>query len=162
MLNSRALEILHGKVGSYFLPQAYAEGCPTHQSYPAGHAVRAKVVYQVVRADGVSINKAGMTPDEIVFSVAGGFSDYRPFATPSQTNASGRFNDIPVGTCFEGFASNLCIDVRQEFRIKVPTSGGEQIYFLGTQANRRDCRDGIRVTVTTGTDSQTFTLGTVN
>jgi hypothetical protein len=130
---------------------------------PSGYiGYGAKVVYQVVGEEGTPINKAGMTPEEIVSSAAGGFSDYRPFATPSQTDASGRFNDIPIGTCFQNATSNVCIDVRQEFRIKVPTNAGEQTYFLGTQANRRDCRDGIRVTVSTGVDSQTFTLGTVN
>lgn len=50
LLNSRALEILHGKVGSYLLPQAYAEGCPTHPSYPAGHAVIAGACTTVLKA----------------------------------------------------------------------------------------------------------------
>ncbi len=39
ILNSRSLEITFSKSGSYLLPQAYAEGCPAHPSYPAGHAV---------------------------------------------------------------------------------------------------------------------------
>lgn len=50
LLNSRALEILHDKVGSYLLPQAYAEGCPTHPSYPAGHAVIAGACTTVLKA----------------------------------------------------------------------------------------------------------------
>jgi len=125
----------------------------------------AKVVYQVVRQDGTAIAKAGMTPEEIFSSAAGGITDYRAFATPPQTDATGKFNDIPIGTCFGNNATgNICLDVKQEFRIRVPLSGGgEQIYFLGTQTNRRDCRDGIRVTISTGgLDPQTYTLGTVN
>jgi hypothetical protein len=39
ILNSRSLEISFSKSDSYLLPQAYAEGCPAHPSYPAGHAV---------------------------------------------------------------------------------------------------------------------------
>jgi hypothetical protein len=66
--------------------------------------------------------------------------------------------DTPVGTCSVA-PFNFCVDVRQEFRIKTPNNS---IYFLGTQANRRDCRDGLRITVSTGVASQTFTLGTVN
>ena len=135
----------------------------TNLNCPQGYVgYGAKVVYQVIRQDGTAILKAGMTPEEIVSSAAGGFSDYRPFATPTTTDSAGKFNDIPIGTCFQNPPSNICLDVRQQFRVKVPTANGEQLYFLGTEANRRDCRDGIKVTITTGTDTQTYTLGTVN
>jgi hypothetical protein len=33
------LETILRRGGTYLLPQAYAEGCPAHPSYPAGHAV---------------------------------------------------------------------------------------------------------------------------
>ncbi|MGH9915603.1 MAG: hypothetical protein ACRD63_09995 [Pyrinomonadaceae bacterium] len=120
----------------------------------------AQVLYQVVDAEGQPISKSGMTPEETVSSPAGGFSDFRSFATPRTTDASGRLVDIPIGTCSNA-TSNFCLDVRQEFRVKVPTSAGEQVFFIVTRTDRRDCRDGIRVTVT-GTNNQTFTLGTVN
>ncbi|KAF1086682.1 PAP2 superfamily protein [Sporotomaculum syntrophicum] len=38
LLNSQAVEEVFKKFGTYLLPQAYAEGCPTHSAYPAGHA----------------------------------------------------------------------------------------------------------------------------
>lgn len=38
ILNSEALSLSFQKYGTYLLPQAYAEGCPTHPSYPSGHA----------------------------------------------------------------------------------------------------------------------------
>lgn len=38
LLNSQALSKVFSKFGTYLLPQAYPEGCPTHPSYPAGHA----------------------------------------------------------------------------------------------------------------------------
>lgn len=38
LLNSAALPAVFATNGSYLLPQAYAEGCPLHPSYPAGHA----------------------------------------------------------------------------------------------------------------------------
>ncbi len=38
LLNSDALTNIFGTFGSYFLPVAYPEGCPSHPSYPAGHA----------------------------------------------------------------------------------------------------------------------------
>jgi len=38
LLNSQAVSDTFNKFGTYLLPQAYAEGCPTHPAYPAGHA----------------------------------------------------------------------------------------------------------------------------
>jgi membrane-associated phospholipid phosphatase len=49
ILNSQALETTFSKAGSYLLPQAYAEGCPAHPSYPAGHAVVAGACVTVLK-----------------------------------------------------------------------------------------------------------------
>lgn len=38
LLNSKALDEVLNKYDTYLLPQAYPEGCPSHPSYPAGHA----------------------------------------------------------------------------------------------------------------------------
>ena len=38
LLNSQAVSEIFSKYGTYLLPVAYAEGCPTHPAYPAGHA----------------------------------------------------------------------------------------------------------------------------
>jgi hypothetical protein len=37
VLNSQAVQQVFSKYGSYFLPQAFPEGSPTHPSYPTGH-----------------------------------------------------------------------------------------------------------------------------
>ncbi|PYS56619.1 MAG: phosphoesterase [Acidobacteria bacterium] len=37
VLNSAALPIINSNYGSYFLPQAFPEGSPTHPCYPTGH-----------------------------------------------------------------------------------------------------------------------------
>ena len=50
LLNSAALENVFEGIGTYLLPQAYAEGCPTHPSYPAGHAVVAGACATVLKA----------------------------------------------------------------------------------------------------------------
>ena len=34
---SAVLPLIHAKYGSYLLPQAFPEGCPTHPCYPTGH-----------------------------------------------------------------------------------------------------------------------------
>ncbi|MHB8986849.1 MAG: vanadium-dependent haloperoxidase [Eubacteriales bacterium] len=38
LLNSQAVSEVFSKYGTYLLPMAYPEGCPTHPAYPAGHA----------------------------------------------------------------------------------------------------------------------------
>jgi hypothetical protein len=38
VLNSQVFAKTFAKTGSYFLPQAFPEGCPQHPSYGAGHA----------------------------------------------------------------------------------------------------------------------------
>jgi len=50
LLDSEALEESRRKFGSYLLPQAYAEGSPTHPSYPAGHSVVAGAGVTVLKA----------------------------------------------------------------------------------------------------------------
>ena len=50
ILNSAALEIIFSRSNTYLLSQAYPEGCPTHPSYPAGHAVVAGACATVLKA----------------------------------------------------------------------------------------------------------------
>lgn len=50
VLNSVALSRTFSKFGSYLLPQAFPEGCPTHTAYPSGHAVYAGAAVTVLKA----------------------------------------------------------------------------------------------------------------
>jgi len=50
LLQSEALTRIKGAQGSWLLPQAYPEGCPTHPSYPAAHAVNAGACATVLKA----------------------------------------------------------------------------------------------------------------
>ncbi|HEX4947316.1 MAG TPA: phosphatase PAP2 family protein [Blastocatellia bacterium] len=49
LLNSPVLEQVARTFGSYLLPQAYAEGCPTHPAYPSGHATIAGACVTVLK-----------------------------------------------------------------------------------------------------------------
>jgi len=49
-LHSDALARVKAATGSYLLPMAYPEGCPTHPSYPAAHAVNAGACATVLKA----------------------------------------------------------------------------------------------------------------
>lgn len=52
LLNSAALPAILtlNSTGTYLLPQAYAEGCPSHPSYPAGHATVAGTCVTILKA----------------------------------------------------------------------------------------------------------------
>jgi len=49
-LNARVLSTVLRTYGSYLLPMAYPEGCPTHPAYPAGHAAIAGACTTVLKA----------------------------------------------------------------------------------------------------------------
>lgn len=50
VLNSRAVADTFSKYGTYLLPQAFPEGCPTHPAYGAGHAAFGAAGVTVVKA----------------------------------------------------------------------------------------------------------------
>lgn len=75
LLNSQAVTKVFSSTGGYLLPMAYPEGCPTHPSYPAGHATISGACTTVLKAffresfniptpvvaadDGLSLNPYG-------------------------------------------------------------------------------------------------------
>jgi membrane-associated phospholipid phosphatase len=50
VLDSEVLPLIKGAYGTSFLPLAYPEGCPTHPSYPGGHATIAGACVTVLKA----------------------------------------------------------------------------------------------------------------
>lgn len=50
VLNCKAVADIFSKHGTYFLPQAYPEGCPLHPSYGQGHAAIAGACVTVLKA----------------------------------------------------------------------------------------------------------------
>jgi hypothetical protein len=50
LTNSAALKAVFAANGNYLLPQAYAEGCPLHPSYPSGHATVAGACSAMLKA----------------------------------------------------------------------------------------------------------------
>lgn len=68
VLNSEAVSLVFNKYGTYLLPQAYAEGCPTHPSYPAGHANFIGAMVTILKA---FFNESFVIPDPVVASSDG-------------------------------------------------------------------------------------------
>lgn len=68
VLDSAALNAVLGATGSYLLPLAYPEGCPTHPAYPAGHAAIAGACVTALKA---FFNESFVLPDPVVASADG-------------------------------------------------------------------------------------------
>ncbi len=110
--HSEALEETVRQYDSYLLPQAYAEGSPTHPSYPAGHSVVAGAGVTVLKAlfDGdyvfaadekVIPNEDGtelLTADELTDGVRAGF-DLEP----------GIFDELTVRGELNKLAANMAL-----------------------------------------------------
>jgi hypothetical protein len=70
-LNSAAPAAVYSKNGSYLLPMAFAEGCPLHPAYGAGHATVAGACVTILKAwfdeSFVIPNPVQVTPDGLGF-----------------------------------------------------------------------------------------------
>ncbi len=149
---------------------AFLSATTTNLGCSAGVGFGAAIEYQVVDQEGQPIRVSGLTPRELVTvtSDAGNVisrdNQFRAFATPPSSRSNGSFTDTPIGTCFDPPPQgNLCVNVTQLFDILVPVSGGGTVrYDISTITIRRDCVQGIRISVQNESNTETRTLGTVN
>lgn len=68
VLTSQAAQKVFKKYGTYLLPQAYAEGCPAHPSYPAGHATLMGAMVTILKA---FFDESFFIPDPVQASTDG-------------------------------------------------------------------------------------------
>jgi membrane-associated phospholipid phosphatase len=94
VLASAALAELTSLHGSALLPQAYPEGCPTHPSYPAAHAVIAGAGVTVLKA---FFDESYLMPNPVVPAPDG--LSLRPYAGPP----------LPIGGELDKLAWNIAM-----------------------------------------------------
>lgn len=94
LLSSEALARVQTATGHALLPMAYPEGCPTHPSYPAAHAVIAGACLSVLKA---FFNEEFVIPDPVL-ARPNGFS-LAPY----------RGDDLTVGGELTKLASNISL-----------------------------------------------------
>jgi len=109
LLNSQAVTAVFDKYGTYLLPQAYAEGCPTHPAYPAGHACFAGAIVTMLKA---FFNESFVIPNPVV-ACADGLSQL-PFSGLPLT----------VGGELNKLAANIALS-RDAAGVHWRTNGGE-------------------------------------
>jgi hypothetical protein len=94
ILESDALTRTKAHFGSWLLPQAYPEGCPTHPSYPAAHAVNSGACATVLKAF---------------------FDESHVIADPVEASADGvrlqpwRGEDLTLGAEIDKLAANIAL-----------------------------------------------------
>lgn len=88
ILNSDALDEVFSRNGTYLLPMAFPEGCPTHPAYGAGHATVAGACVTVLKA---FFDESFVIPNPVQ-AAADGLS-LEPFAGPPLT-VGGELNKL--------------------------------------------------------------------
>ncbi|MCR1178414.1 vanadium-dependent haloperoxidase [Clostridium botulinum] len=94
LLDSKVLEIVFKKYGTYLLPMAYTEGCPTHPAYPAGHATHIGAGVTILKA---FFNEDYIIPNPVVASADG--LDLQPYLE----------GDLKVGGELNKLATNIAL-----------------------------------------------------
>ena len=65
LLESPATAAIYNRFGTWLLPQAYPEGCPTHPAYPSGHAAIAGACTTILKA---CFKESAVFPNPVVAS----------------------------------------------------------------------------------------------
>jgi len=94
LLSSAALEEARRRWGTALLAQPYPEGCPTHPSYPAGHAAIAGACATVLKA---CLDESHVLPEPAVVSADG--LSLQPW----------KGADLTVGNELDKLASNIAL-----------------------------------------------------
>jgi membrane-associated phospholipid phosphatase len=89
ILNSPVLNQVFNRYGSYLLPQAFPEGCPTHPAYPSGHATYAGACVTVLKA---FFNADFPIPQPMVASDDG--LKLLPYTRPDSLTVGGELNKL--------------------------------------------------------------------
>jgi hypothetical protein len=97
VLNSQAVQQVFSRYGSYLLPHANPEGCPSHPSYPAAHAVTNAAAVTALKAffDGSYVIPNPMVPSD----------DGQSLLPYTGTDA----DQITVGSELDKLASNIAV-----------------------------------------------------
>jgi len=101
ILNSDALQAVFDTYGTYLLPMAYPEGCPTHPAYPSGHASFVGACVTVLKA---LFNEAFVIPNPLVASDDG--LSLVPYSGPTLT-VGGELNKLAANIGFGRDAAGL-------------------------------------------------------
>ncbi|MBS4189488.1 vanadium-dependent haloperoxidase [Bacillus sp. FJAT-49705] len=94
LLQSQVLSEVFRKYGTYLLPMAYPEGCPTHPAFPSGHACIAGAGITILKA---FFNESYVIQDAVVPNVDG--TSLKPYLS----------EPLKIGGELNKLASNIAI-----------------------------------------------------
>ncbi len=93
LLISQAVSQVFSEYGTYLLPQAYPEGCPTHPAYPAGHAAIVGASITILKA---FFKESFILPNPVIPSADG--LALLPYSGPPLT-VGGELNKLAANIC---------------------------------------------------------------
>jgi hypothetical protein len=97
VLDSPVLDEIHAIHGSHLLPMAFAEGCPAHPAYPAGHATIAGACVTVLKSyfDGKHVLASPVEVDPASDATA-----LRPFSGGAALTVGGELDKLASNISF--------------------------------------------------------------
>jgi hypothetical protein len=131
VMNSEAVARVFSRTGSYFLPHAFPEGCPTHPAYGAGHATVAGACSTIVKA---FFDNSFVIPDPVVANDDG--TELLPYtgADAGQMTVAGEMNKVAANV---GIGRNhAAVHWRSDYRDSLLL--GEAVA-LGVLRDQRNC-----------------------
>jgi hypothetical protein len=138
VLNARVLNQVYRKYGTYLLPQAFPEGCPTHSAYGSGHATVAGACVTALKAffDETDTIKNPMV------STADGLA-LVPYDGPPLT-VLGELNKVATNVAFgrNGAGIHWRTDALNSLRL------GEEVTIGILQEQKKSYNDEVTMTLT--------------
>jgi hypothetical protein len=138
VLNARVLNQVYSKYGTYLLPQAFPEGCPTHSAYGSGHATVAGACATALKAffDETDTVKNPMTPTADGLALV-------PYNGPPLT-VLGELNKVATNVAFgrNGAGIHWRTDALNSLRL------GEEVTIGILQEQKKSYNDDVSMTIT--------------
>jgi membrane-associated phospholipid phosphatase len=96
VLSSSALRTVFSNSRTYFLPQAFPEGCPQHPSYPQGHATMAGACATILKAAFDGSVQFNSLPEGTIVAANGNGHSLEPYtgSDANQITVNGEINKL--------------------------------------------------------------------
>ncbi|HJQ24626.1 MAG TPA: vanadium-dependent haloperoxidase [Blastocatellia bacterium] len=138
ILNSAALDEVFNQYGTYLLPQAFAEGSPTHSSYGSGHATVAGACVTALKA---FFDETDTVKNPMVVNADG--TALVPYDGPALT-VGGELNKVGTNVAFgrNGAGIHWRSDAMNSLKL------GEEVTICILQEQKASYNDNVSMTLT--------------
>jgi len=151
ILNSKAVQQVFTRDGTYLLPHAFAEGCPQHPSYGQGHGTVAGACATIVKA---FFDESWVIPNPVVASDDGLSLVPYTGADAGQLTVGGEMNKIAANIAIG--RNHAAVHWRSDYEVSLRL--GEQIAISILRDQRRTYSESFAGFVFTSFDGEKITV----